>query len=74
LGADPVGKRLSPDALARVHLVAPEEVGNYLDTLPPPEAAVETVGGYQVKVSYRPPACGEAASRTKAVAGVVARS
>jgi hypothetical protein len=69
-----LGKRISPEERSRVYFLAPEEVGSYLDALPPPAAAVETVGGYQVKVSYRPPASGEAASRVKAVAGVIARS
>jgi hypothetical protein len=69
-----LGKRLSPEAMSRVHFFVPEEFGAYLDTIPLSEEKVETVGGYQVKVSYRRPTPKEAGARTKAVASVIARS
>ena len=69
-----LGKRLPADTLTRVRLLLPEEFSMYLESLPVSVEKVETVGGYQVKVSYRPASDGEAQTRTKAVAGVIARS
>ncbi|HWM90314.1 MAG TPA: hypothetical protein VN493_06060 [Thermoanaerobaculia bacterium] len=69
-----LGKRLPEDALTRVRLLLPEEFSAYLDGLPVPIEKVETVGGYQVRVSYRPASVGDSQSRAKTVAGVIARS
>jgi hypothetical protein len=38
----------------RVLFLSPEELSSFLDNLPSAEASAETVGGYKVKVSYRP--------------------
>ncbi len=69
-----LGKKLSPDTLSRIHFLTPEDIGPFLDALPVPADVVETVGGYQVKVSYRRSSAGEEASRKRAVAEVIARS
>jgi hypothetical protein len=69
-----LGKRLPPESMSRVHFFTPEALGAYLDTLPLPAEVATTVGGYQVKVNYRPTSGEQAGSRTKAVAGVIARS
>jgi hypothetical protein len=66
--------RLDTAALTRVLRLSPEEFAEYLESLPAPAEKVETVGGYQVKVSYRPALSQEGQARTKAVAGVIARS
>jgi len=45
----------------RLHFMSPEEFFTFLDA-PEPAAKETTVGGYKVKVKYRP-AGGEAAAR-----------
>jgi type IV secretion system coupling TraD/TrwB family protein len=58
---------------ARLHFMSPEEFFTFLDA-PEPEAKETTVGGYKVKVKYRP-AEGEAATRkSKAVSEILLKS
>ncbi|MEA2692384.1 MAG: hypothetical protein QOJ16_1771, partial [Acidobacteriota bacterium] len=68
-----VEQRLGDAALSRVSFVTPEEFATFLDSQSEPEA-VTTVGGYKVKVKYRPSAGVEAEASTRAVAQVIARS
>src|SRR5579863_2454180 len=57
----------------RLHFMSPEEFFTFLDA-PEPEAKETTVGGYKVKVKYRP-AEGEAAARkSKAVSDILLKS
>jgi hypothetical protein len=57
----------------RLHFMSPEEFFTFLDA-PEPAAKETTVGGYKVKVEYRP-AEGEAASRkSKAVSEILLKS
>ncbi|HXO39852.1 MAG TPA: type IV secretion system DNA-binding domain-containing protein [Thermoanaerobaculia bacterium] len=57
----------------RLHFMSPEEFFTFLDA-PEPEAKETTVGGYKVKVKYRP-AEGDAASRkSKAVSEILLKS
>jgi Type IV secretion-system coupling protein DNA-binding domain len=57
----------------RLHFMSPEEFFTFLDA-PEPEAKETTVGGYKVKVKYRP-AEGEAAARkSKAVSEILLKS
>jgi Type IV secretion-system coupling protein DNA-binding domain len=57
----------------RLHFMSPEEFFTFLDA-PEPEAKETTVGGYKVKVKYRP-AVGDAASRkSKAVSEILLKS
>jgi hypothetical protein len=58
---------------ARLHFMSPEEFFTFLDA-PEPEGKETTVGGYKVKVKYRP-AEGEAATRkSKAVSEILLKS
>ncbi len=65
---DAVGCTLPEADRQRVAFLLPEEVPAFLDNLPPPER-FETVGGYKVKVEYKPVSTGEQASRMRAVTG-----
>jgi hypothetical protein len=57
----------------RLHFMSPEEFFTFLDA-PEPAAKETTVGGYKVKVKYRP-AEGEAATRkSKAVSEILLKS
>jgi len=57
----------------RLHFMSPEEFFTFLDA-PEPEAKETTVGGYKVKVKYRP-AEGDAATRkSKAVSEILLKS
>jgi hypothetical protein len=57
----------------RLHFMSPEEFFTFLDA-PEPDAKETTVGGYKVKVKYRP-AEGEAATRkSKAVSDILLKS
>jgi Type IV secretion-system coupling protein DNA-binding domain len=57
----------------RLHFMSPEEFFTFLDA-PEPEAKETTVGGYKVKVRYRP-AEGEAATRkSRAVSEILLKS
>ena len=58
---------------SRLHFMSPEEFFTFLDA-PASEAKETTIGGYKVKVKYRPVE-GEAAERkSKAVAAILMRS
>jgi hypothetical protein len=65
--------RVAENDRGRLHFMSPEEFFTFLDAQAP--AATETtVGGYKVKVKYRP-ADGEAASRkSKAVSEILLKS
>jgi Type IV secretion-system coupling protein DNA-binding domain len=68
-----VEARVEPKDRQRLHFMSPEEFFTFLDA-PEPEAKETTVGGYKVKVKYRP-AEGEAATRkSKAVSEILLRS
>lgn len=64
---------LPPTERERVRLFTPEEFLAWLSGQPA-EVQEDVVGGYKVKVSYKPAGVGETRTRTKAVAGVIARS
>jgi hypothetical protein len=66
-------KRVSAGDLARVLFLAPEEFSTFLDGRPVASTA-SVVGGYKVKVRYGSAEGASASARSKAVAGVVARS
>ncbi len=68
-----VESRVGEKDRARLHFMSPEEFFTFLDA-PEPAAQETTVGGYKVKVKYRP-AEGEAASRkSKAVSEILLKS
>ena len=57
----------------RLHFMSPEEFFTFLDA-PEPAAKETTVGGYKVKVKYRPVSPEEAARKQRAVANIVLKS
>lgn len=63
--------RLTPPEVGRVRFLAPEELCAYLDARP---GGSTTVAGYKVKVRYEAGSMGERAQKSRAVAGVIARS
>jgi hypothetical protein len=68
-----VEAKVSDKDRERLHFMSPEEFFTFLDA-PEPEAKETTVGGYKVKVKYRP-AEGEAATRkSKAVSEILLKS
>ena len=68
-----VESRVGEKDRRRLHFMSPEEFFTFLDT-PEPAAQETTIGGYKVKVRYRP-AEGEAASRkSKAVSEILLKS
>lgn len=69
-----VGERLSPAERERFFAFAPEGLFAYLESRIVPVPAETTVGGYRVKVSYRPGEPDERARRANAVAEVLAQS
>ncbi len=65
--------RVAEKDRGRLHFMSPEEFFTFLDA-PAPAATETTVGGYKVKVKYRP-AEGEAATRkSKAVSEILLKS
>jgi hypothetical protein len=65
--------RVEEKERVRLHFMSPEEFFTFLDA-PEPTAKETTVGGYKVKVKYRP-AEGEAATRkSKAVSEILLKS
>jgi hypothetical protein len=58
---------------ARLHFMSPEEFFTFLDA-PEPEAKETTVGGYKVKVKYRPAEGDAAARKSKAVSEILLKS
>lgn len=62
---------LAEDTFAKVRWCLPEEVIDYLDELPPPAEAVQTVGGYKVRVQYAALAPQDRAARKQAIANVL---
>src|ERR1700674_1547248 len=68
-----VESRIGDKDRGRLHFMSPEEFFTFLDA-PEPAAKETTVGGYKVKVKYRP-AEGEAATRkSKAVSEILLKS
>jgi Type IV secretion-system coupling protein DNA-binding domain len=68
-----VEAKVSEQDRACLHFMSPEEFFTFLDA-PEPEAKETTVGGYKVKVKYRP-AEGDAATRkSKAVSEILLKS
>ncbi len=65
-------EKLSKDDLFRLFFHNPEELPSFLDGLPP-AAKEETVGGYRVKVDYEAPDETAKASRSRAIADLIAR-
>jgi hypothetical protein len=57
----------------RLHFMSPEEFFTFLDA-PAPEAKETTVGGYKVKVKYRPAEGDAAKRRSKAVSEILLKS
>jgi hypothetical protein len=70
---DAVGGVLPEAERQRIAFLLPDELPAFLDSLPPAER-FETVGGYKVKVEYKPVSSGEQTSRMQAVREVIARS
>jgi hypothetical protein len=68
-----VGRAIAEDVRQRIAFLLPDELPAFLDSLPPAER-FETVGGYKVKVEYRPASSSDQASRIQAVRDVIARS
>jgi hypothetical protein len=58
---------------ARLHFMSPEEFFTFLDA-PEPEAKETTVGGYKVKVKYRPAEGDAAVRKSKAVSEILLKS
>jgi hypothetical protein len=70
---DAVGAKMGEKDRGRLHFMSPEEFFTFLDA-PEPVAKETTVGGYKVKVKYRP-AEGEGAMRkSKAVSEILLKS
>lgn len=67
-------ERIPRESLSRLHLFSLDEFLAYLESRPTPEEAVESVGGYRVRVAYRPPADDEGEARRRALARVLAES
>jgi hypothetical protein len=68
-----VEKKVEEKDRGRLHFMSPEEFFTFLDA-PEPAAKETTIGGYKVKVEYRP-AEGEAAARkSKAVSDILLKS
>ncbi|HEX4497241.1 MAG TPA: type IV secretion system DNA-binding domain-containing protein [Thermoanaerobaculia bacterium] len=65
-------EKLSKDELFRLFFHNPEELPSFLDGLPPAPKE-ETVGGYRVKVDYEAPNDTAKASRSRAIADLIAR-
>ncbi len=65
-------EKLSKDDLFRLFFHNPEEVPSFLDGLPP-ASKEETVGGYRVTVDYEAPDEAARASRSRAIADLIAR-
>lgn len=63
---------LTEETLAKVRFYAPEDVITYLDDLPPPAEATNTIGGYKVKVRYTALDPKEKTARKQAIADVLA--
>jgi hypothetical protein len=65
-------KELSETDLLRLVFLSPEELPSFLDAVPPPPRE-ETVGGYRVTVDYETPDETAKASRSRAIADLIAR-
>ncbi len=68
-------KRFTPDELARVRFLIPEDLFEFVEEIDAKLAKREsTVKGYQVTTSYRAPAPGEKAGKKKIISGVIMKS
>ncbi len=68
-----VEARIEEKDRARLHFMSPEEFFTFLDA-PEPEAKETTVGGYKVKVKYRPAEGDAAARKSKVVSEILLKS
>jgi DNA helicase HerA-like ATPase len=65
-------EKLSRSDFLRLVFLSPEELPSFLGALPPPQRE-EMVGGYRVKVDYETPDETAKASRSRAIADLIAR-
>jgi hypothetical protein len=68
-----VESRVGEKDRERLHFMSPEEFFTFLD-VPEPAATETTVGGYKVKVKYRPATGGAASRKSKAVSEILLKS
>lgn len=70
-----IRSKLEDGLWERVHFLTPEELFGFLEEQPAaPGESEEIVGGYRVRVSYKPPAPKERQARARAVSEVVLRT